>query len=525
MSWKPLILTFLALFAISYATETQSPPPTYHEQYRPGYHFSCPKNWMNDPVGLVYYSGVYHMFYQYNPYDIIWGNMSWGHAMSTDLVHWQNLPVAIPQDGDNMIFSGSNIVDVNNTSGFCKVPLIGCLLAFYTAANDPHEAQAVAYSNDFGLTYSQYAGNPLIDDETEMFRDPKVFWYDTGRYWVMVTAVPMRYVVKIYTSSNLLNWTHVSTFGPDGSEEGGWEDPDLYPLTDDKGNIYWVLSHAVAVNKVEYYIGTFNGTHFVNTETAGVQLFIDYGRDFCEAATFNNEPNGRRLMIAWMDEGEYGGELPTKIWRGQLTLIRELRLRRYPEGLRVVQEPLPELSALRYNASHLDSFELNQAQSSVVVNNTDNQMEIFAQFALPKNTSQYPKEFGFKVFVGANQSTTIGYKVDEKLLFTDRRNSGVVDFDADFAGISNATLEVENDVITLRIFLDQSSVEVFANNGKIAMTNLIYPDPTQNQVEVYVDGGSVTVTCLNIWKLNSIWKNAERDIEKMKGKEFLSIRE
>jgi fructan beta-fructosidase len=516
MSWKPLLLTFIAFLALSHALEA----PTYNEEYRPGYHYSCPKNWMNDPVGLVHFAGAYHMFYQYNPYDIIWGNMSWGHAMSTDLVHWQNLPVAIKQYGDVMIFSGSNIVDVNNTSGFCKYPDIGCLLAFYTAADDPHEAQAVAYSNDFGISYTQYSGNPIIDDESEMFRDPKVIWYAPGAHWVMVTAVPMSYVVKIYTSTNLLNWTHVSTFGPDGSEEGGWEDPDLYPLVDDKGNTRWVISHATAVNKVEYYIGDFNGTHFVNSETAGVELFIDYGRDFCEAASFNNEPNGRRLMIAWMDEGEYGGELPTKVWRGQLTLIRELTLRRYPEGLRVVQRPLPELAALRYSPAEVMHFSLNKSQSTYVVNNTDSQMEIVAQFSL--TGSNTPKEFGLKVFVGEGQETIIGYKVAEKLLYVDRTKSGVVDFDDDFARSTNATLEPESGTITLRIFLDQSSVEVFANDGKIAMTNLIYPDSTKNQVLAYVDGGEIYVNSISTWKLNGIWKNAEDHLGNVKTEEFLS---
>jgi len=514
---KSYLLTIFALFTILHSIKA------YHEQYRPGYHFSCPKNWMNDPNGLIYFDGVYHAFYQYNPFDVIWGNMSWGHAISTDLVHWKNLPVAIPQYGDTMIFSGCNIVDVNNTSGFCTHPQLGCMLAYYTAAQDPPETQAVAYSNNFGLSYTIYPGNPLIADEgDEIFRDPKVFYYEPGQHWVMVVAVPMSYIVKIYTSTNLLNWTHTSSFGPDGSTAGGWEDPDLYPLVDDKGNTKWVLNHAVAVNAVEYYIGEFNGTHFTNTETPGVELYIDYGKDFCEAASFNNLPDNRRLMVAWMDRGEYGYDLPTKVWRGQFTMIRELSLRRYPEGLRVVQQPLPELSMLRYNANHVDNIALDENHKSVVINKTDNQMEIFAQFELPKDKSQYPKEFGFKVFVGANQSTVIGYKVQEKLLYVDRTNSGVVDFNIAFAGSSNATLDVEDNIITLRIFLDQSSVEVFANDGKIAMTNLIYPDPTQNQVLAYVEGGSVSITCLDTWMLNGIWPKEDEDGEKMNSHEFLS---
>jgi len=488
--------------------KTMDSSPTYHETFRPGYHFSPPKNWMNDPNGLIFYDGLYHMYYQYNPYDIVWGHMSWGHAVSTDLIYWKNLPVAIPEYDGVQIFSGCNIIDVNNTSGFCKSKELPCLLAFYTAQTAQGQAQAVAYSNDFGLSYTQHSGNPIIDEHLQDHRDPKVFWYEPDRKWIMITALSAIFKCRLYSSTDLIHWTHLSDFGTEGSTEGIWEDPDLFHLLDEKGNVKWVLTHAVNVAKVEYYIGDFDGQNFVNTETRDEILFFDYGRDFSEAATWTNDPKGRRLIVAWLDEGYYGGQLPTQAWRGQLTLIRELKLKRYPEGLRVVSEPIEEYSKLRSSEIRYRNVSLNHTQNNLTIPNTGNQLEISAVFTLPNDTSLLPTEFGFQIFVGPNQKTTIGYNVENQILFTDRTQSGLTDFSPVFSDITKTALSPENNQIQLRLFIDQSSVEVFANHGKIAMSNLIYPDPDKNQILAYVIGGEVEITSLDRWLLNSIWKNA-----------------
>jgi len=499
MLWRVIVFSlFITNFAKSEVAE-----PTYHELYRPGYHFSPPKNWLNDPNGLIYFGGVYHLYYQYNPYGTDWGHMSWGHAISTDLVHWKNLPIAMLEYGDVMIFSGCNVIDKNNTSGFCASKELGCLVAVYTQQTD-REAQAIAYSNDFGLTYTQYANNPIIDLDLKDFRDPKVFWYEEQQKWVMVVALSAVFKLQFYSSSDLKNWTYLSDFGPDGSELGAWEDPDLFSLTDDEGNQRWILYHAVDNEFVEYYIGDFDGKNFVNSETKGETLFIDYGRDFIEAATWNNEPKGRRLIIAYLADGKYGAILPTQVWRGQMTLIRELKLKKYPEGFRLIQQPIEELERLRYSPQNYENVELKN-QSMNLAN--ANQMEIIAEFVIPENDAA--NEFGFKIFVGEDQSTSITYKVDSQELLVDRTKSGLIDWSPDFPSISSHVLASENGTVQLRIFIDQSSVEVFANGGKLAMTNLIYPDPDKNQILVYAEGGLVTVKKLDTWLLQDIWSKQE----------------
>jgi len=508
-----LFLAFVMMTYLTSSLEDSSKPPTYGEKYRPRYHFTSPKNWINDPNGLIFFGGVYQMYYQYNPYSSDWGHMSWGHAVSTDLVHWKNLPVAIPEYDGVQIFSGCNIIDVNNTSGFCKAK--ECLLAFYTAQTDKGEAQAFAYSNDFGLSYTQYAGNPIIDEGLADHRDPKVFWYEPGRKWIMITALPMQFKCRLYSSTDLKKWTHLSDFGVDGSTDGMWEDPDLFELPDEDGNMRWVLTHSVDVSKVEYYIGTFDGTTFTNTESISQDLYFDYGRDFTEAATFSNEPKGRRLIWAWLDEGIYGGQTPTEDenWRGSLTLIRELKIKRYSEGLRIVTQPIEEYTKLRNQNKHLENVQLGQNKSSLSIQN-GNQVEIIAVFTLPNDTTQIPKEFGFKVFVGEGQWTTIGYNYDLGLFWMDRYNSGEIDFNPAFPCTTYTNLLYpENGQIQFRIFLDQNSVEVFANNGKIAMSNAIYPDPNKNEIIAYAIGGQVTLTSLDTWTLNSIWNSDDLIME------------
>ncbi len=509
-------MKLILLFVLAISLALSASAPTYHEKYRPAYHFSPPKNWMNDPNGLIFFGGLYQLYYQYNPYDVVWGHMSWGHAVSLDLVTWKNLPVAIPEYDGIQIFSGCNIIDVNNTSGFCKTKQ--CLLAYYTAQTAKGEAQAFAYSNDFGVSYTQYSGNPIIDENQTDHRDPKVFWYEPDQKWVMITALSTQFKCRLYSSKDLIHWDHLSDFGPEGSSEGIWEDPDLYALPDDQGNMKWVLAHAVGIAKVEYYIGEFDGTTFTNTETKGVNLFYDYGRDFTEAATFNSDPKGRRLITAWFTDNIYASLVPTGAegWRGSLTLIRELKLRRYPEGLRVVSQPIDEYSKLRGKNVHYQNLQLNGTFEFLDLNQTCNQLEILAIFALPNDTASMPSEFGLTVFAGVDQWTAIGYNVKENRLFVNRKESGIVDFEPSFPCVTSVTLIPENGMIQLRVFVDQSSVEVFANNGKVAMSNLIFPDPTQNGVYAYVNDGAVTLASLDFWPLSGIWPQAEED------KEFLS---
>ena len=253
----------------------------YQELYRPQFHFTPAQNWMNDPNGLVYYKGEYHLFYQHNPFGNTWGHMSWGHAVSRDLVHWQHLPVAIPEEGDEAIFSGSAVVDHKNTSGFGtrrNPPMV----AIYTSARPDDQNQSLAYSTDRGRTWTKYAGNPVLDDADREFRDPKVFWYEPEREWRMVAVKALQRKVAIYRSKDLKAWTHLSDFGPANAVGGAWECPDLFPLEVDgkRHKTKWVM--LVSLNPggiaggsgMQYFVGDFDGTRF----TADDAVLLARGR-------------------------------------------------------------------------------------------------------------------------------------------------------------------------------------------------------------------------------------------------------
>lgn len=265
---SPFIIASLALTLLSNAA---TPAPTYHEPWRPQFHFTPPLNWMNDPNGMVYYAGEYHLFYQYNPFGDRWGHMSWGHAVSKDLLHWDHLPVALPEENNVMIFSGSAVVDWNNTSGFGKnnqPPLV----AIYTGhrTEKPRQTQDIAYSNDHGRTWIKYRGNPVLDIGEADFRDPKVFWHEPSGRWIMTVAWPLERKVRFYQSKNLKDWMHLSDFGPAGSTTGIWECPDMFPLAfeDNPDQTAWILvvnigSGAPAGGSgCQYFVGNFDGTRF-----------------------------------------------------------------------------------------------------------------------------------------------------------------------------------------------------------------------------------------------------------------------
>jgi len=487
-----------------------SQAPTYHEQYRPAYHFSPPQNWMNDPNGLLYLDGEYHLFYQYNPQGTGWGHMSWGHAVSTDLVHWQNLDVAIPEYNDIMIFSGSAIADKDNVSGLCDPSLKGkgCILAFYAAQSSKGQAQAVAFSNDHGRTFTEYANNPIIDEGLTNFRDPKVFYHEASKRWIMVTVLADVQKVRFYGSKNLLQWTPLSEFGPAGKTDAAWECPDLFPMDlENQSETKWVLLISAGPH-VQYFVGDFDGQTFTNSSPKDTVLILDQGQDHYAAITFNDAPDNRRLLIGWLDNWAYAGNLPTTVWRGQQSIVRELRLQSYPEGPRLLQWPVHELTQLRTNPVHYDNLQLNSSQSQVTLNIHGSQLEILAAFKYPLSGGNIPKEFGVKVFVGQDQETVIGYDLTTGEVFVDRTKSGLSSFSNSFATRSSANMTVNYGLVQLHIFVDTSSIDLFANTGRVTMSHLIYPDPSQDQVVVYAVGGEVLLTSIDAWSLNGIWPAA-----------------
>ncbi|MEZ2390333.1 GH32 C-terminal domain-containing protein [bacterium RCC_150] len=831
------LLMPIGIPAATAADSPSSGSPSYSETFRPQFHFTPPTNWMNDPNGLVYYNGEYHLFYQYNPSGNSWGNMSWGHAVSTDLVHWTQLPVAIPQDDQNMIFSGSAVVDKDNTTGF-GTPGHPAMVAIYTAANKTtgKQAQALAYSTDNGRTFTKYnSGHPVLDIGSNNFRDPKVFWYEAGHEWLMSAALSDQHKVTFYSSPDLKNWTHLSDFGPAGATGGAWECPDLFPLPDPKnpGKQKWVLGVNLNPGGIaggsgaQYFTGSFDGTKFtsddkpyvapagtsvgsfdngtfngwssagtafgtspasgnlpgqsgvtgwqgagfvdsfnggdsstgtlnspdfaidhshlnflvgggnhpyvpgsvignilpagttfadfegstygagwqttgdfvgtapaagtlpnqqqvsgytgnklVNTyingdastgtitspsftvtshylnlqvgggnhpwaaanptavnlvvdgqvvktatgrdsedlnwvnwdvspyqgKTAMVQIvdqnsggwghilvdqimssdqpaapraedtsvklivdgqvvrsatgqdsesldwnswdlsdlkgktghieltdnntggwghitadqftlsdsaaqsavqqahWMDYGKDDYAAVTFNDAPGGKRIMIGWMNNWNYGGSIPTSPWRSAMTVPRELSLAVVDGQDRLLAKPVEQLNQLRTGPS------VTQQNLQIPVGTTPlpaSGKAVDIQATLTPGTAS---SSGLKVRTGAGQETSIGYDQTTGEVYIDRTKSGDVSFSSDFPGVQRAPLALQNGKVNLRILVDWSSIEVFANDGQVVLTDQIFADPTSNGISAFATGGTATLSALHVDQMKSAWQ-------------------
>jgi fructan beta-fructosidase len=500
---------------LSAASAHADEAPYYGEKYRPQYHFTPEANWMNDPNGMVYYAGEYHLFYQYNPHDVQWGPMHWGHTVSTDLVHWTHLPVALAPDDKGDIFSGNVVVDWNNTSGLqsgAEKPLI----ALYTQRNltTNEQAQAMAYSTDKGRTWTKYAGNPVLPNPGLVdFRDPKVFWNPDTNKWNMLLAAGDR--VKIYTSTNLKTWTWASDFGStDGSHGGVWECPDLFqlPVDGDPARKKWVLSVSIGNGSVnggsgmQYFVGDFDGTTFRNNNPASKVLWTDYGSDFYAAVSWSDIPaaDNRRLWLGWMSNWNYGNNLPETPFRSAMSIPRQVKLKTFPDGVRMVQSPVAEVQALRGPESLWTNQTVSSAGNSLLSNLVGDSFEIVGTFQVDTATAS---EFGFKVRTGKNQATTIGYNKAASQLVVDRANAGNASFSDRFAARHTAPLQVDpvTKTVTLRMFVDRSSVEVFGNDGEQSITDLLFADPNSLGLQAYAANGNVTLNKLQVYKMNNTW--------------------
>jgi fructan beta-fructosidase len=487
----------------------------YTEKYRPQYHFTPERQWMNDPNGMVFYNGEYHLFYQYHPNGTTWGPMHWGHAVSKDLVHWEHLPIGLAPDEHGTIFSGSAVVDWNDTSGFFEGK--SGLVAIFTHAdtypdsNRPRQRQSLAYSKDNGRTWIKYKGNPVLQEESITdFRDPKVFWHLETNQWIMVLAAGQ--TVRIYTSKNLLSWEFTSEFGEGhGSHQGVWECPDLFelPVDADSNQKKWVLFVSIGNDpkyeegsRTQYFIGDFDGKTFFNDYKPETTLLIDHGRDNYAGVSWSNVPaeDGRRIYIGWMSNWQYANVTPTKEWRSAMTIPRVLEIKKTEEGIRLVQKPVRELQGIR-DEKILIQNEVVVPGKNLLENVNSNTFEIIAEFEIGTAT-----EFGFKVCKGANEETIIGFDVENQTLFIDRTNSGEAAFHEAFAGKHECYLLPENNKITLHVFVDQSSVELFGNNGKSVITDLIFPNQENKQLELYVKHGEIKLHSLELYSLKSTWR-------------------
>jgi fructan beta-fructosidase len=474
-----------------------SQPAAYQEPYRPQFHFSPARNWTNDPNGLVYLDGEYHLFFQFNPSGDLWGHMSWGHAVSPDLIHWRELPVALPEENGIMIFTGSTVVDQNNSSGFC-VGQKPCLVAIYTghtpeAGSHPAlQTQNLAYSNDRGRTWTRYAQNPVLDLHMSDFRDPKVVWSERARRWVMAVSLPNDHKVRFYGSTDLKHWRMLSDFGPAGATSGQWECPELFelPVESKPGQTRWVLKVGLNPGALQggsgeqYFIGQFDGTRFANENPPRLTLWTDYGKDCYCALTFNNLPRTQSpVMIGWMNNWQYAADVPTKPWRGQMTVPRKLALRSTPDGLRLVQNPIDSLEQLRRPwQTGSDTFEL---RASVPLGNA--------------------QEIGWKLLAADGTFTLVGFDREKRQLFVDRTHSGDISFNKNFAARTSAPLPISGGELKLRILVDRSSIEVFADDGGIAMTNLVFPPAGARGIELYSKGGKPGAVKTDLATLGTIW--------------------
>lgn len=488
------------------------------QPYRLQFHFSPARHWTNDPNGTVFYDGEYHLFFQYNPYGDTWGHMSWGHAVSKDLVHWKQLPVAIPESKRVMIFSGSAVVDSANTSGFGSKknpPLVAIYTGYHTISKIQDER--IAYSTDHGRTWTKYRGNPVIAIGSKNFRDPKVFWYAPRHHWIMVVALSAQHKVRFYSSPDLKHWNMEGSFGPLGATGGVWECPDLFPLhvEGDAKTVKWVLEIGLNPGSVaggsggQYFIGNFNGKTFtadttITTGTNGA-YWVDYGKDFYAATSWSGLPPNRQIWIGWLDNWEYAAKAPATPARGAQSIPRRLFLKSYPYGLRLIQKPITALKALRGQHYHYNDLELD-GSNNILKNDGvyGAKLEINAVFKAGNRD-----KFGIIVRKGGNQQTVVGYDAINRDMYVDRTRSGRVDFSSDFPGIQKGPLAPENDVIRLHIFVDRSSVEVFGNDGQTVITDTIYPDLTSQGLQLFSRDGSTKLLSLDIWKLKSIWRHTE----------------
>ena len=419
------------------------------EKHRPIYHQTPKWGWMNDPNGMFYKDGVWHLYFQYNPYGSKWENMSWGHSTSTDLVNWKHEPLALFGDGLGTIFSGSCVLDKNNTAGYGDSTVV----AFYTSAG-PSQTQSMAYSTDGGKTFTKYENNPIITSPSRDFRDPKVFWCDEAGHWVMVLAVGQE--MQIFSSSNLKDWKYESSFGEGYGNHGGvWECPDLMKMKvagTDKEK--WMLICNInpggpfGGSATQYFIGEFDGHKFTCEDEPSETKWMDYGKDHYATVTFSNAPEGRNVAIAWMSNWQYANQVPTKQYRSANSIARDLGLFEYNGETYCSVRPAKEMDAVR--GARLSAP--TEACEIVVTLKGDAQITL-------RNAK--------------GERVVMTYDDEEETFDMDRRRSGNVSFsDAFPVATSSPTY---GKVRQLRIFVDRCSVEAFDGDGKMCMTNLVFP--------------------------------------------------
>lgn len=466
------------------------------EKFRPTYHFSPLYGWMNDPNGMVYKDGEYHLFYQHNPYGSKWGNMHWGHAISKDLINWEHRPDAITPDALGTIFSGSAVVDTDNTAGFGA----GAIVAIYTQNSD-RQVQSIAYSTDNGRSFTKYENNPVLTSDARDFRDPKVFWHKETQRWIMLLAVGQE--MQIFSSSNLKDWAFESSFGEGQGAHGGvWECPDLFELPVDGTNEKkWVLlcnlnpGGPFGGSATQYFVGTFNGKEFVN-ESPSKTKWMDWGKDHYATVTWSDAPDNRRIAIAWMSNWQYANDVPTSQYRSPNSVPRDLSLFTVDGETYLQSAPSPELLKLR-DISKKRSFKVNGTRTikdMIAGNEGAYEIELTIE-------NQHADVIGFRLYNDKGEEVDMQYDMKEKKFSMDRRKSGEVGFNENFPMLTWTAIESGKDELKLRLFVDKSSVEAFGDGGRFVMTNQVFPSEPYTHIDFYSKGGAYKVDSFVIYKL------------------------
>lgn len=458
-------------------------------------HFTPAKHWMNDPNGMVFYKGTYHLFYQYHPYSSVWGPMHWGHATSTDLVAWKHQPIALFPDSLGLIFSGSAVLDINNTSGLgtTATPPLVALFTYHDmsgekAGRNDFQYQGLAWSNDDGKTWQKYKGNPVLRNPgLKDFRDPKITWHPATQRWIMTLAAGDR--VHFYTSLNLKDWTWASEFGDDAGAHGGvWECPDLFTLPLPEGGTKWVL--LVNLNPggpnqgsaTQYFLGEFDGKTFTPDQTG--TRWLDYGPDEYAGVTWSNTGN-RTVLMGWMSNWGYAQVVPTETWRSAMTVARELRLVKATDGLRISSLPVKELD--KYRSAPVTWEQLAITATRAHLHKTW-QLQTPSLITL---TAAEARDIVIMFWNENGDTLEAGYDAAQQQYFIDRTRAGQSVFHKDFAARVVAPRFALQKEIELQLLLDRGSVELFADGGLTTMTALVFPRTPYSNVALKSPGGII----------------------------------
>ncbi|APZ46335.1 glycosyl hydrolase family 32 [Polaribacter reichenbachii] len=520
-------LTFIALVLLVFfnckntviTKEKTSKTNTEEELYRPNFHFTPKKAWMNDPNGMFYYNGYYHLYFQYHPDSNVWGPMHWGHAISTDMITWSEQPIAIYPDELGTIFSGSAVVDISNSSGLGEVEKSIPIIAMYTNHKDfgngkVKQVQSIAYSNDEGKTFKKYENNPVIDNDTiKDFRDPKITWDEDRHKWIMSLAAGDK--IMFYDSKNLKNWNLLSEFKKDkNSKDGVWECPDLFKLPV-KGTeeFKWVLFVSIGTggpnggSSTQYFVGDFDGTNFKIDKEFEKSLkenhnyWLDFGKDNYAGVSWSNArtKDGAKLMIGWMSNWDYAVKVPTETWRSAMTTPRKVALKKDDNGYRLISTPVQDLNKYRGTKFKKENIAVNGITKIIGSESID-----LASTEINFNLNNLDdKSFTFKLSNKVNDTLLFGYSHAKKSFFIDRKKSGKIKFSEKFANkISYAPRTSTNKNLSGTILIDKTSIELFFDEGETVMTEIFFPNQPFSTFSIETKNRELLLDYIEINQLN-----------------------